>query len=105
MWPLLRREEVAQETLLKVFESAEQLHEPEKVRSWVFRIPKNACLMKRRRKWTTKSWTTKSGALRAGTAFQKTTLLRLHCSTWPKQYDADGAEGTPERTPILWNIR
>jgi site-specific DNA recombinase len=30
-----------------------------------------------RRKWTTKSWTTKSGALRAGTAFQKTTLLRF----------------------------
>ncbi|HEY4364439.1 MAG TPA: RNA polymerase sigma factor [Bryobacteraceae bacterium] len=42
-------EEVAQETLLKVFESAEQLREPEKVRSWVFRIAKNACLMKRRK--------------------------------------------------------
>ena len=42
-------EEVAQETLLKVFESAEQLREPEKIRSWVFRIAKNACLMKRRK--------------------------------------------------------
>jgi len=42
-------EEVAQETLLKVFESAEQLREPEKVRPWVFRIAKNACLMKRRK--------------------------------------------------------
>jgi RNA polymerase sigma-70 factor (ECF subfamily) len=42
-------EEVAQETLLKVFESGEQLREPEKIRSWVFRIAKNACLMKRRK--------------------------------------------------------
>lgn len=42
-------EEVAQETLLKVFESSEQLREPERVRPWVFRIAKNACLMKRRK--------------------------------------------------------
>ncbi len=42
-------EEVAQETLLKVFESFDQLREPERVRPWVFRIAKNACLMKRRR--------------------------------------------------------
>lgn len=42
-------EEVAQETLLKVFESGGQLREPQKVKSWVFRIAKNACLMKRRR--------------------------------------------------------
>lgn len=41
-------EEVAQETLLKVFESFDQLREPERVRPWVFRIAKNACLMKRR---------------------------------------------------------
>jgi len=42
-------EEVAQETLLKVFESADQLREPEKVKAWVFRIAKNACLTKRRK--------------------------------------------------------
>jgi RNA polymerase sigma-70 factor, ECF subfamily len=42
-------EEVAQETLLKVFENTEQLREPQKIRSWVFRIAKNACLMKRRK--------------------------------------------------------
>ncbi len=42
-------EEVAQETLLKVFQNFEQLREPEHVRSWVFRIAKNACLMKRRK--------------------------------------------------------
>lgn len=42
-------EEVAQETLLKVFESFDQLREPEHVRAWVFRIAKNACLMKRRK--------------------------------------------------------
>jgi RNA polymerase sigma-70 factor, ECF subfamily len=42
-------EEVAQETLLKVFESFDHLREPERVRPWVFRIAKNACLMKRRK--------------------------------------------------------
>jgi RNA polymerase sigma-70 factor (ECF subfamily) len=42
-------EEVAQETLLKVFENFAQLREPERVRPWVFRIAKNACLTKRRR--------------------------------------------------------
>jgi RNA polymerase sigma-70 factor (ECF subfamily) len=42
-------EEVAQETLLKVFESFESLREPERVRPWVFRIAKNACLMQRRK--------------------------------------------------------
>lgn len=42
-------EEVAQETLLKVFENFDQLRQPERVRAWVFRIARNACLMKRRR--------------------------------------------------------
>jgi len=42
-------EEVAQDTLMNVFENFGSLREPEKVRSWVFRIAKNACLMKRRR--------------------------------------------------------
>jgi RNA polymerase sigma-70 factor, ECF subfamily len=42
-------EEVAQETLLRVFENIGQLREPERVRSWVFRIAKNVCLMQRRR--------------------------------------------------------
>jgi len=42
-------EEVAQETLLKVFESFDQLREPEHVRSWVFRIARNVCLMQRRK--------------------------------------------------------
>ena len=42
-------EEVAQETLLRVFENLEQLREPEHVRAWVFRIAKNACLMLRRK--------------------------------------------------------
>jgi len=42
-------EEVAQDALLKVFENLDQLREPEKVRPWVFRIAKNACLMKRRK--------------------------------------------------------
>jgi RNA polymerase sigma-70 factor (ECF subfamily) len=42
-------EEVAQETLLKVFENFSQLEDPERVRSWVFRIARNFCLMKRRR--------------------------------------------------------
>jgi RNA polymerase sigma-70 factor (ECF subfamily) len=42
-------EEVAQETLLRVFANFEQLREPERVKSWVFRIAKNFCLMKRRK--------------------------------------------------------
>jgi RNA polymerase sigma-70 factor (ECF subfamily) len=42
-------EEVVQETLLKVFENIGQLREPEHVRAWVFRIAKNACLIKRRK--------------------------------------------------------
>lgn len=42
-------EEVVQETLLRVFENFGQLREPEHVRAWVFRIAKNACLMKRRK--------------------------------------------------------
>ncbi len=42
-------EEVAQETLLNVFQNFGHLREPERVRSWVFRIAKNACLMKRRK--------------------------------------------------------
>ncbi len=42
-------EEVAQETLLKVFESFDHLREAERVRPWVFRIARNACLMKRRK--------------------------------------------------------
>lgn len=42
-------EEVAQETLLRVFENFASLREPEGVRPWVFRIAKNECLMKRRK--------------------------------------------------------
>ncbi len=42
-------EEVAQETLLKVYESFDQLREAERVKPWVFRIARNNCLMKRRR--------------------------------------------------------
>lgn len=42
-------EEVAQETLMNVFQNLSQLREPERVKPWVFRIAKNACLTKRRR--------------------------------------------------------
>jgi RNA polymerase sigma-70 factor, ECF subfamily len=42
-------EEIAQETLLKVFQNFSQLQEPGRVRAWVFRIAKNACMMKRRK--------------------------------------------------------
>jgi RNA polymerase sigma-70 factor (ECF subfamily) len=42
-------EEVAQDTLMKVFENIDQLREPERVRAWVFRIARNACYMKRRK--------------------------------------------------------
>ena len=42
-------EEVAQETLLRVFQHLDQLRDPAHVRPWVFRIARNACLMQRRR--------------------------------------------------------
>jgi RNA polymerase sigma-70 factor (ECF subfamily) len=42
-------EEVAQDTLLKVFENLEQIRDPEHIRAWVFKIAKNACTMKRRK--------------------------------------------------------
>jgi RNA polymerase sigma-70 factor, ECF subfamily len=42
-------EEVAQETLLKVFESIDQLRDPARLKAWIFRIAKNECLMKRRK--------------------------------------------------------
>jgi RNA polymerase sigma-70 factor (ECF subfamily) len=42
-------EEIAQETLLKVFENLQQLREPQHLKPWLFRIAKNACLMKRRK--------------------------------------------------------
>ncbi len=42
-------EDVAQDTLLKAFENFDQLRAPERVRPWIFRIARNACLMKRRK--------------------------------------------------------
>ncbi len=42
-------EEVAQETLMQVFKSLDQLRDPARLKAWVFRIAKNACLMKRRK--------------------------------------------------------
>jgi RNA polymerase sigma-70 factor (ECF subfamily) len=42
-------EEVAQETLLKVFERLSQLDTPEHIRPWLFRIARNECLMMRRK--------------------------------------------------------
>lgn len=42
-------EEVSQETLLQVFHELNQLREPSRLKAWVFRIAKNACLMKRRK--------------------------------------------------------
>ena len=49
-------EEVAQDTLLKVFESFDQLRDPHLVKPWVFRIAKNYCLMKRRRSVFAPEW-------------------------------------------------
>ncbi len=41
--------EVAQETLLQAFRSLKKLKEPRALRSWLYRVASNACLMKRRR--------------------------------------------------------
>lgn len=42
-------EEVAQDTLLKVWEHFDELREPVHVKTWVFRIARNICLTRRRR--------------------------------------------------------
>jgi len=42
-------EEVAQETLMKVFESIDHIRDPGRLKAWIFRIAKNECRMKRRR--------------------------------------------------------
>ena len=42
-------EDVAQDTLLQAFASFGQLREPERIRPWIFRIARNACLTKRRK--------------------------------------------------------
>jgi RNA polymerase sigma-70 factor (ECF subfamily) len=42
-------EEVTQEALFRVFQNLNQLKDPERVKAWVFRIARNACLMKRRK--------------------------------------------------------
>jgi len=42
-------QDVAQDTLLQAFRSLEKLEEPGALRSWLYRIAANACLMKRRK--------------------------------------------------------
>jgi len=42
-------EEIAQDTVLAAYRKIGDLRDPEGVRAWIFRIAKNACLMKRRR--------------------------------------------------------
>lgn len=41
--------DVAQDTLLQAYRSLKKLKHPEALRSWVFRVVSNACLMKRRK--------------------------------------------------------
>jgi RNA polymerase sigma-70 factor, ECF subfamily len=48
-WLMCGHREDAEEVAQDVFESLDQLREPERVRAWVFRIAKNECLMKRRK--------------------------------------------------------
>lgn len=42
-------EDVFQETLLKAYQGLADLREPRAVRTWLFRVASNACLMKRRK--------------------------------------------------------
>jgi len=41
--------DVVQDTLLKAYQSLKQLREPAALRSWLYRVASNMCLMKRRR--------------------------------------------------------
>ncbi len=42
--------DVAQETLLQAFQSLKDVQEPKALRSWLYRVVSNACLMRRRKK-------------------------------------------------------
>jgi len=42
-------QDVAQDTLLQAFRSLKTLKEPRAIRSWLYRVASNACLMKRRK--------------------------------------------------------
>ena len=42
--------EVAQDTLLQAFRSLKQVRDPAALRSWLYRVAANACLMKRRKR-------------------------------------------------------
>jgi RNA polymerase sigma-70 factor (ECF subfamily) len=42
--------DVSQETLIQAFRSLKQLRQPRALRSWLYRVVSNACLMKRRKK-------------------------------------------------------
>ena len=42
--------DVAQETLLQAFRSLKNVEEPRALRSWLYRVVSNACLMRRRKK-------------------------------------------------------
>jgi RNA polymerase sigma-70 factor (ECF subfamily) len=41
--------DIAQETFIKAFESLKTLKEPRALKSWLYRVASNACLMKRRK--------------------------------------------------------
>ena len=41
--------DIAQETFIKAFESLKALKEPKALKSWLYRVAANACLMKRRK--------------------------------------------------------
>jgi RNA polymerase sigma-70 factor (ECF subfamily) len=41
--------DIVQETFIKAFESLKTLKEPKALKSWLYRVASNACLMKRRR--------------------------------------------------------
>jgi RNA polymerase sigma-70 factor (ECF subfamily) len=41
--------DIAQETLIQAYQSLKSLKEPEALKSWLYRVASNACLMKRRR--------------------------------------------------------
>ena len=42
--------DVAQDTLLKAFHALKDVQEPEALRSWLYRVASNACLMRRRKR-------------------------------------------------------
>ncbi len=95
-------EDVAQETLMKVFASIDQLRDPSRLKSWVFRIAKNQCLMKRRKGVSAPAMEFSLDELRPGREMGES--VRLEIADWDSLPD-DYVLDTELREALMAAIR